>query len=363
MPEDRQQPDIEHTDQNQLSPETKNSTLIIPLILTALAMVCMMTIYEAFKQLIFPQITIWESHFVTIVFSSTISTIAAYFVLRNRQKLLRQALEEIAERKRMEEALRLSEESLERRVAERTAELEAAHKKVLEFDHLKDRFAANVSHEMGTPITNLKLYCHMLPLRPEKQDVYLAALKREITRLERIVADLLYLSRLDRDQIPLTLETVDLNTLVETFVADHMQLAEQKALKLAFDRQPQMSNVQADPISLERILGILLTNAFNYGVTGSLIKVATHMFQSDGKQWAVFSVSNTGSTIALDELQHLFKRFFRGKAALYSGKPGIGLGLATAKELTERHQGHIEATSGESGVTFTVWLPAEAANA
>jgi signal transduction histidine kinase len=338
---------------------------IWPVVRTALVMLCMMTLYESLKQILFPRITIWQSHFVTIVFSSVVATIAAYVILRKHQALLRRALSEIAERKRIEEALRQSEENLEQRVAERTAELEAANKQLREFDLLKDRFAVNVSHEMGTPITNLKLYHHMLPLRPDKQDAYLGALNRETARLERIVADLLYLSNLEREQVPLTREPVDLNALVGLFVADHTQLAEQKGLTLTLEKQPQLPIVQADPLLLERILGILLTNALSYVPSGSMIKVFTRTHQFNHRQWVGFSVANTGPGIPPDELPHLFKRFFRGQAALASGKPGIGLGLATAKELTERHNGLIEVASKpppEQGVTFTVWFPIESAS-
>jgi signal transduction histidine kinase len=111
---------------------------------------------------------------------------------------------------------------------------------------------------------------------------------------------------------------------------------------------------------LERVLSVLLTNAINYTPAGGRIEVHTHVRCTSEKHWAGFSVSDTGLGISPDEQSHLFERFYRGKAARESGAPGTGLGLATAQEIVERHEGRLEVESegvpGE-GATFTVWLP------
>jgi two-component system sensor histidine kinase/response regulator len=88
----------------------QESRPVLPLTLTALATLCIMTLYESLKQLIFPQITTWHSHLVTIIFSSAMTTIAAYFVLRSRQVVFRQAFNEITEHKQAEETLKKSEQ-------------------------------------------------------------------------------------------------------------------------------------------------------------------------------------------------------------------------------------------------------------
>jgi PAS domain S-box-containing protein len=251
--------------------------------------------------------------------------------------------------------------TLEHRVRERTAELEAAHTRVLELDRLKDEFVANVSHELRTPITNLRLYHHLLTERPDKQATYLDTLQRETMRLENIVEDLLYLSQLDRGEIPLNLMRLDINPIVEDFIGDRSALAAAKKLDLKLDRTPNLPLVEADRLLLERVLGHLLSNSFSYTPSGGHIVVTTAAKEGEGESRVGFTISNDGPAIPPDELPRLFERFFRGQTARQSGVPGTGLGLPIAKEIIERHGGTITAESGlsgmDQGVAFHVWLP------
>ena len=110
------------------------------------------------------------------------------------------------------------------------------------------------------------------------------------------------------------------------------------------------------------MLSILLTNAINYTPTGGQVTIKTQSTQLDGKPYAGFSVSDTGSGIPPYEIPHLFERFFRGKVGRDSGAPGTGLGLAIAKEIVQRHNGKIELAEQKEnsiGTTFQIWLPSE----
>lgn len=251
---------------------------------------------------------------------------------------------------------------LEKRVEARTAELEAAHKRLLTLTRLRDEFVANISHELRTPITNLRLYIHLLKLAPDKREQYLATLNRETNRLERIVEDMLALSDLDRERVELKLAPVDLHELVGMYVSDHTALAEKQELTLTFAGEPGLPDVQADPALIERVLSILLANALSYTPRGGRVTVTTRTCRIDDHRWVCFDVSDTGPGIPPEERPRLFERFFRGKIALGTGTPGTGLGLAIAKEIVDRHGGRIE-VDGEGvpgqGVTFTVWLPVE----
>jgi PAS domain S-box-containing protein len=267
----------------------------------------------------------------------------------------------ITERKRAEEELAQHREHLEELVAEQTTELRAAYERLQELDQIKDDFVANVSHELRTPIANLRLYHHLLTERPEKQPAYLVTLQRETARLEHIVEDLLYLSRLDQGEITPDLSSVDLNSLVAVHISDRTALAEEKGLTLTLEQAPELPAVRADRLLFERALSILLTNAFNYTPEGGQVTVATQTRQEEGISWAGVSVSDTGPGISSDDLPNLFKRFYRGEMARLARVPGTGLGLAIAKEIIDRHGGQIEADSRGipgKGATFTVWLPA-----
>jgi len=108
-------------------------------------------------------------------------------------------------------------------------------------------------------------------------------------------------------------------------------------------------------------LSILMTNAMNYTPAGGDITVCTLAEEIEGSSWVGFAVSDTGPGVLPEDREHLFERFFRGKAGRDSAAPGTGLGLAIAHEIVQRHGGRIEVHSsgipGE-GTTFQVWLPA-----
>jgi PAS domain S-box-containing protein len=269
---------------------------------------------------------------------------------------------DITERKQAEEELVRYREHLEELVEERTQELAAANERLQQLDRMKDQFIANVSHELRTPITSLRLYHHLLTQRPEKWETYIGTLQRETRRLEHIVEDLLYLSRMDQGEIVPELTTVDLNTLASALVVDRTMLAEARGLTLALEQETDLPEVQADPLLFERVLSIFLTNAFNYTPEGGQVAVRTQAREMEGAHWVGVSISDTGPGIPPDELSRLrlFERFFRGNTARQAGVPGTGLGLAIAKKIVDQHQGRIEMTSEGvpgQGATFTVWLP------
>ena len=252
---------------------------------------------------------------------------------------------------------------LEQRVQDRTAELQLANERLAALSAVKDEFVSNVSHELRTPITTLKLYHGMMARNPQLVAQYLAPLERETERLESIVENLLYLSRLDQDRVPLNAVLTDLNALADIYLADRRLLTESQGLTLTLEKDPALAPVQADVQQLGQALSVLLTNALNYTPPGGQVTIATRRQRQDGQSWSIISISDTGPGIAPDEVAHLFKRFFRGLAGHESGASGTGLGLSIAKEIVERHDGRLEVVSAGiagKGATFSIWLPAAA---
>jgi signal transduction histidine kinase len=251
-------------------------------------------------------------------------------------------------------------DTLEERVAERTAELEAANDHLRTLSRVKDEFVSNVSHELRTPITSIKLYHGLLTHKPEERDAYLPVLARETERLERLIEDLLTLSRLDQERVEFHSTPVDLNALVQAYTSDRTVLAASREVSLTFEQERDLPQIEADPSLLGQVLSILLTNAFSYTQKGGQVVVSTHQRQTDGQLWVGFSVSDTGPGIPPEEQEQLFTRFFRGRVGRQSGVSGTGLGLAIAKEIVDRHQGQIKIESTGKpgqGTTFSVWLP------
>jgi two-component system, OmpR family, sensor histidine kinase VicK len=250
---------------------------------------------------------------------------------------------------------------LEDRVAERTVRLRAANERLTELSRLKDEFVSNVSHELRTPITSIKLYHHLLATRADKHDEYLTRLDRETKRLENIVEDLLALSRLDKNRGVLNEQPFDMNTLAQQHVEDREALAEDRGLELVFQSDPELPPVRGDRALLGQVLSVILTNAMNYTPRGGRIVVGTAAYYKKKRQWVSLSVSDNGPGISSEDMPRLFQRFFRGRAGVDSWTAGTGLGLALAREIVERHGGHITAKSpgqGGTGATFEVWLRA-----
>jgi len=258
-----------------------------------------------------------------------------------------------------QEELERHRDRLEELVLERTTELEEANSRLLALSRLKDEFVSNVSHELRTPLTSLKLYHRLLGERPDRYERYLKGLERETERLSRVIEDLLTLSRIDQDRIPLRLGAVDLARVVEDYVHDRALVASSRGVALRFEPGEVPPPVQADAGLIEQAIGVLLTNALNYTGHGGEIVLRLHQRERDGWREAGVTVSDTGRGISTDELPHLFERFFRGSAARATGAAGTGLGLAIAHEIVVRHGGSIEVTRHMKGpgVSFTVWLP------
>ena len=261
------------------------------------------------------------------------------------------------------------------RVAERTAELQAANRsleeaaaKLTELNRVKSQFVSNVSHELRTPLTNIRLLLNLLQKgRPDKQAYYFATITREADLLQALIEDLLTLSRLDLGTVQPHFELVDVSTLAGTLAQDRTALFAEHGLTLRTALTDGLAPIQADPKMLTQVLTNLLTNAMHYTPSGGTIVVATGIgtlpsrapaSSSDLYLW--FAVRDTGPGISSDEQARLFERFFRGDASRQTRSPGTGLGLAICYEIVQRHHGAItvDSTLGQ-GSAFTVWLPVD----
>jgi signal transduction histidine kinase len=251
-------------------------------------------------------------------------------------------------------------ETLEERVAKRTAELQAANQQLKELAGIKDEFVSNVSHELRTPITNLKLHYYLLAQQPEKLHEHLGVIQRETERLSRIIESLLTLSRMDQGRISLERVELDLNMLAQQYVEDRAPVAQRQGQTLRAELQPDAPHVMGDSGLLGQALSILLTNALTYTPPGGTVVVKVGACAVDGMDWGELAVIDNGPGITPDEQVRLFERFFRGNAAHVLQVPGTGLGLAILKEIVSQHAGRVEVHStglpGE-GTRFSILLP------
>ncbi len=250
-------------------------------------------------------------------------------------------------------------ETLEQRVADRTRELSEANQRLQDLDRAKDLFISNVNHELRTPLANIKLYLSLLERgKPEKHGEYLQTLRREQARLEKMIEDLLDLSRLDLGVTRIKPMPTQLDQLLRPLVADRVNLAIEHGLSLDYEAPADLPLALADPERLAEVVTNLVTNAINYTPRGGNVTVRLAAPPTD-EPWVTITVADTGPGITPGDLPHLFERFYRGEAGRQASAPGTGLGLAISKEIVERLGGHITAESvPDQGAAFTVRLRA-----
>ncbi|MBC8505989.1 MAG: PAS domain S-box protein [Anaerolineales bacterium] len=241
-------------------------------------------------------------------------------------------------------------------------ELEDANKELLVLDQIKDEFVANVSHELRSPMTSIRLFHEIIELQPERASEFMETLSRESDRLADLIESILALSRIDQGIFKLKKSNFDLGKLIEEYVTDRDSLAKNKDLSLSLASEAKTISVRADRKRIGQVLSILLTNAINYTSESGEVQVHLTDKSHNDEQWVGFSVKDSGLGVSLRDQKKIFSRFFRGSVGHKSGISGTGLGLAIAKEIVGLHGGKITVESqgipGE-GATFSVWLPLE----
>ncbi len=225
-------------------------------------------------------------------------------------------------------------------------------------DRMKSRFTTNISHELRTPITTIKLYVYLMQHHPEKREQYLDVLAREADHQVRLIEDILEISRLDTGRIEMKPRPTPLNKLTEITVVRHLELAQEQGLTLEHHPAEPGPVTMVDPERIVQALSNLVGNAIHFTPAGGQVVLSTGTKKTEGRTWATVTVADTGMGIPEDELPHVFDRFFRGVEARSMQLTGTGMGLAIVEEIVELHGGRVMVQSQvDVGSTFTVWLP------
>ncbi len=240
-----------------------------------------------------------------------------------------------------------------RKLEQRLAELQERY-------HFKDAFFSTVSHELRAPVANMRLAIQLLRLssQQQKRDHYLNILESECGRARTLIDDLLDLQQLEQSKPVVTRETIVLDEWLPPLVSPFQLRAESRRQSLSLEIAPGLPALVTDRRSLERILVELLNNACKYTPPAGNIAVHWRAVASDN-QWPVveLSVRNSGSEIPLQELPHIFDRFYRIPGQDIWQQGGSGLGLALVKKLVEQIGGSIRVESHSGETAFLVSLP------
>ncbi len=228
----------------------------------------------------------------------------------------------------------------------------------------KAEFVANVSHEFRTPLTSIKGYNDLLLMGAfgevgDQQKMMLTTIKDNITRLAALVEDVLNISKIDSGRERLSVQMVDMNTIVEQ-VLEHIQSRPQhqsKRLDVQFDPIGDLPLIQGDADKLTQVINNLVDNAFNYTPANGTISV--ELTPQDDRNRLLVSVADTGVGVPEGFRDSVWERFKRDDdTAVTLEVAGTGLGLSIVKELVEMHHGEVwfESETGV-GTTFYVALP------
>jgi signal transduction histidine kinase len=231
--------------------------------------------------------------------------------------------------------------------------IKAAH--LEEVDRMKDDFISMASHELKSPLTAMKGYVDLLrdsENTEAERNRYLQNMATSITRLNTLVEDLLEVSRIEQNRIPVVIQQVDAAPLVASLVDEMKVSARQKNLDLScvFDTLPK---VNADPDRLKQIIVNLISNAIKYTPKGSVTVSA----KADGR-WVYVTVADTGIGMSSQQAKDLFGKFYRVVSEQTKQISGTGLGLWISRELARKMKGDITVESIEGvGSHFTLQLP------
>ena len=218
------------------------------------------------------------------------------------------------------------------------------------------RLLHDVSHELRSPLARMQAALGLAHQQPDKIGVTLERIERESNRMDKLIGELLTLSRLEASPDALRRETVDLVELIDGIVADARFEATQAnaddTLRIAFEAHDNVG-VSGDPDLLWSALENVVRNAARHGAPGGI--VAVNVRAADGI--ARVDVLDRGPGIAADDLPAIFQPFFRAGASR-TGVDGHGLGLAIAQRVVHAHGGEIVAVNRDGGgLQVSITLP------
>jgi two-component system, OmpR family, sensor histidine kinase SenX3 len=221
-------------------------------------------------------------------------------------------------------------------------------------------FVANVSHELKTPATSLRLLAESLEEiideDPIQARLFAAQLKKETERFAQLINDLLDLTRLESQERVENPVSVDVRSVLMTVLARMRRVARKKNITLQWKRfgRAAQYTVRGDETQLTSMFTNLVDNAVKYTPPGGRVEVTGGFEGSE----IVIRVSDTGIGIPEEKLPRIFERFYRVDKARSKETGGTGLGLSIVKHIAENHGGRVtvESTLGE-GSDFTVYLP------
>lgn len=290
------------------------------------------------------------------------SKVAVFAELYRKTVALEQAnsalVQEIAERNAAEEELRLLNESLERRVLERTHTLQLRESQLREADRRKDEFLATLAHELRNPLAPIGYAIRLLRLKgPSSPQVERAAnlIDRQINAMSRLIGDLMDVSRINQGKIQLQKSRISMASVLQDAIDAARPTIDEQKHELLLQIPSESPSLDGDPTRLAQVFMNLLLNAAKYMDAGGRMQLTLEASPTEAK----VTLSDSGIGISPDRLEKVFEMFSQEDSALSRSRGGLGIGLALTRRLIELHGGSIKAFSEGigRGSSFVVQLP------
>src|SRR5688572_16255927 len=238
-------------------------------------------------------------------------------------------------------------------------QLQAADRKQRELEALRRDLIAWVSHDLHTPLTSMRAILEALSDgvvdEPEMVKRYLLTAQRDVMSLSALIDDLFQMSQLDAGGFPLHRAASSLSDLVSDTLESFSQLAKQGGILLEGQVESDVDPVFMDTQAIGRVFNNLISNALRHTPANGRVSVWVRR----GTSGVDVTVSDTGEGIRLQDIPHIFERFYRGDPARSRQRgSGAGLGLAIARGIVQAHGGTIQVQSEPGkGTQFTFHLP------
>lgn len=259
----------------------------------------------------------------------------------------------------LQSALQQANLRLEKRVQERTQELQSALNKLAELNQLKSNFISNVSHELRTPLTHIRGYLDLmndgcLGVLTDEQSSALDVMMRSEARLEELIEKMIQFSLEATGQFTLQIKTSSLRDVVEIALKQAKIKAANRPVVLKVELGEEPCTVRIDQEKIQWVVMELVDNAIKFTPPGGCVTVRLHKDVNS----AHFQVTDTGIGISPEKLSDIFEPYHQLDGSSTRRYGGIGLGLALVKKIIEAHGSKVDVISEpQNGTLITFQLP------
>ncbi len=228
-------------------------------------------------------------------------------------------------------------------------------------ERMRTDFVANASHELRTPLAAIKGFLETLEdPKAGKDDAtrarFLKIMYTEADRMQRLVEDLMSLSRIEAEKFELPSEQIDLSELVAEARDFYINSRGKKESEILVNLPTDIPLIHGDRAQLSQVVNNLLSNAFKYGRKGAPVTI--NLAPNKSGTMLCLAIRDQGDGIAAEHIPRLTERFYRVDKGRSKSIGGTGLGLAIVKHITERHGGRMEISSEVGvGTTVSILLP------